>query len=98
MMRSNLFLVLALPVALNTFSSAQAGSITDLRADEQRLRQQESQLDRDRDRLIFDRRHGAPRGQIRTDEALIRQDRSQIRQLRADIKRDRHLRRQYRGY
>ncbi|MGC2694375.1 MAG: hypothetical protein WA738_01145 [Candidatus Angelobacter sp.] len=55
-------------------------------------------MDRDRDRLIFDRRHSAPHGQIRADEALIRQDRSQIRQLRADIKRDRRLRRQYRGY
>src|SRR4029077_16917258 len=99
MMRRNLYLVLAFTLAVNTFAAAQAGSVTDLRADEQRLRQEESQLDRDRDRLTFDRRHHAPRGQIRADEAQIRRDRVVIKRLRADIKRDRRIRRSYRrGY
>ena len=58
-MRRTLIAVLAIPFALSTFSAAQAGSMSDLRADEQRLRQEEIQLDRDRDRLAFDRRHHA---------------------------------------
>ena len=73
MMRRNLFLIVALPFALHTWTSAQAGSVADLRADQQRLRQQESQLDLDRNRLIFDRRHGASRTQLQSDEALVRQ-------------------------
>ena len=95
-MRRTLFMVLAVPLALNTFSSAQAGSLVDLRADEQRLRQQELQLDRDYDRLAYDRRNHARRSQIRFDEAQIRRDRAEIRRLRADIKRDRQRRRQHR--
>jgi hypothetical protein len=96
-MRKALFLVLAAPFALSTFCAAQPGSLIDIRADEQRLRQQELQLDRDRDRLAFDRRHRAPRGIIRADEAQINRDRDQIRRLRSDIKRDRQLRRRYRN-
>jgi hypothetical protein len=95
-MRRTLFLVLAVPLALNTLCAAQAGSLSDIRADEQRLRQQEIQLDRDYDRLSFDRRTRAPRSQIRLDEGLIRSDRNEIRRLRADIKRDRQRRRQHR--
>ena len=99
MMRRNLYLVLALPLAVNTFAAAQAGSVTDLRADEQRLRQEEYQLDRDRDRLYFDRRNHAPRYVIRADEDQVRRDRARIKHLRADIKRDRRIRRSYRrGY
>jgi hypothetical protein len=95
-MRKTLILVLAVPFALSTFSAAQAGSLTDLRADEQRLRQQEFQLDRDRDRLAFDRRNRASRGRVRADEEQTRRDRVEIRRLRADIKRDRRIRRSYR--
>jgi Ni/Co efflux regulator RcnB len=96
-MRRTLILVLAVPFALSAFSAAQAGSLSDLRADEQRLRQQELQLDRDRDRLTVDRRAHASRGQIQADEAQIRRDRAEIKRLRADIKRDRRIRRSYRA-
>lgn len=96
MMRTNLYLVLALPLALNTFSAAQAGSLTDLRADEQRLRQAEIQLDHDRDRLLYDRRRHAGRSAISFDQAQIREDRARIRAIKADIKRDRRIRRTYR--
>lgn len=93
MLRKSLSLILAVPLVFTTFSAAQAGSTRDLRADEQRLRQEEFQLQRDRDRLYFDRRHHAPRYVIREDEARIRGDRARIRALRADIKHDRRIRR-----
>jgi hypothetical protein len=96
-MRRVLFLVLATPLAVSTFSSAQAGSLTDLRADEQRLRRQELQLDQDRDRLMFDRRAHVSRGQIRLDQAQIKRDRLEIRRLKADIRRDRRARQSYRA-
>jgi Ni/Co efflux regulator RcnB len=96
-MRRTLLLVLAVPLVLPILSSAQAGSLNDIRADEQRLQQRELQLDRDRDRLAFDRRHHASRGQIRADEEQIRQDRWEIKRLRADIRRDKELRRRYRA-
>jgi hypothetical protein len=95
-MRRSLLLVLAVPLAFNTFCAGQAGSLVDLRADEQRLRQQELQLDRDYDRLAFDRRNHARKSQIRFDEAQIKRDRAEIRRLRADIRRDRERRRQHR--
>jgi len=95
-MRRKLFLVLIAPLVLSTYSAAQAGSLHDLRADEQRLRQEEYQLDRDRNQLLFDRRHHAPLGQIRADEARVRGDRYKIKRLRGDIRRDRRLRRRYR--
>jgi hypothetical protein len=99
MMRRNLYLVLALPLAVSSFVAAQAGSTADLRADEQRLRQEEFQLDRDRDHLLFDRRNRAPLYVIRADQDQIRRDRARIKHLRADIKRDRRIRRSYRrGY
>ncbi len=96
-MRGKLFLVLIAPLVLSTCSFAQAGSLHDLRADEQRLRQEEYQLDRDRDQLRFDRQHHAPPGQIRADEARIHSDRYEIKRLRGDIRRDRRLRRRYRA-
>lgn len=96
-MRRVLFLAFAAPLAVSTFSLAQAGSMADLRADEQRLRRQELQLDQDRDRLVFDRRAHAPRAQIRLDQMQIKRDRLEIRQLKADIRRDRRARRRYRS-
>jgi hypothetical protein len=98
MLRKSLSLILALPFAFNTISAAQAGSNADLRADEQRLRQEELQLQRDRDRLYLDRRHRAPLYVIRADENQVRADRVRIRALKADIKRDRRIRRDRRGF
>jgi hypothetical protein len=54
-MRRVLFLIFAVPLTMSTFSAAQAGSMADIRADEQRLHRQELQLDQDRDRLASDR-------------------------------------------
>lgn len=93
MMRKSLYLILAIPFAFSAFSAAQAGSASDLRADEQQLRREEFQLDRDRDRLYIDRRNHAPRYVIRADEDQIRRDRGRIRAIKADIKRDRRIRR-----
>ena len=92
-MRRSLYLLLAVPLVVSTFSAAQAGSTADLRADEQRLRREESQLQRDRDRLYVDRRNHAPHYVIRADEEAIRRDRARIHALKADIKRDRRIRR-----
>jgi TolA-binding protein len=96
-MRRVRFLAFAASLAVSTFCSAQAGSMADLRADEQRLRRQELQLDQDSDRLVSDRRSHAPRAQIRLDQMQIKRDRLEIRQLRADIRRDRRARRRYRS-
>jgi hypothetical protein len=96
-MRRSLLQGLAVTLALNPLSAAQTGSLTDLRADEHRLRNQELQLDRDGDRLTLDRRAHAPRAQIRFDQAQIRRDRLEIRQLKSDIRRDRQARRRNRG-
>jgi hypothetical protein len=87
-MRRVLFLVLATPLAVSTFSSAQAGSLTDLRADEQRLRRQELQLDQDRDRLVLTGAHMSRAGrfgltsadQARPTENQTTQSRHQKRQ------------------
>jgi parvulin-like peptidyl-prolyl isomerase len=94
-MRRVLFLVFAAPLAISTFSSAQTGSMADLRADEQRLQRQQMQLDLDRDHLVSDRRAHVPRTQIRFDQLQIKRDRLEIRQLKADIRRDRRARRRY---
>lgn len=94
-MRRLLALVLTVPLAVSTFSTAQADPMTDLRADEQRLRGQELRLDRDRDHLLFDQRAHASRAQIRLDQSQIKGDRLEIRRLKADIRRDRRARRSY---
>jgi len=82
-----------LPVSI--FSFAQTGSMTNLRADEQRLHRQELQLDQDRDRLALDRRSHASRTQIRLDQIQIKRDRLEIKQLKSDIRRDRRARKRY---
>jgi hypothetical protein len=96
-MRRVLLLAFAASLAVSVFSFAQTGSMTDLRADEQRLHRQELQLDQDRDRLVFDRRSHASRTQIRLDQMQIKRDRLEIRQLKSDIRRDRRARNRYRS-
>jgi len=96
MLRWKLSMLLSLSVVLAGLAPAQSGSMADLRADEQRLRQQQLQLDQDRERLRYDRGHRASRSVINADELRIRTDRATIRSLKADIKHDRRLRRRYR--
>jgi hypothetical protein len=96
-MRRVLSLAFAAPLAVNAFCFAQTGSMTDLRADEQRLHRQELQLEQDRDRLALDRRSHASRVQIRLDQMQIKRDRMEIKQLKSDIRRDRRARNRYRS-
>jgi len=87
----------AASIAVSAFCFAQTGSMAELRADEQRLHQQELQLDHDRDRLSLDRRNHASRAQIRVDQMQIKRDRLEIKQLKSDIRRDRRARNKYRS-
>ena len=96
-MHRMLILAFAAPLAISTFSSAQAGSMADIRADEQRLHRKELQLDQDRDRLALDRRSHASRMQIRLDQIQIKRDRLEIKRLKSDIRRDRRARNRYRS-
>jgi hypothetical protein len=82
-------------LAASAFCFAQAGSMADIRADEQRLHRQELQLDQDRDRLALDRSSHASRVQIRLDQMQIKRDRLEIKQLKSDIRRDRRARNRY---
>jgi hypothetical protein len=95
-MRHKLFLLAAI-LGLSALATAQPGSRRDLNSDRQRLRQLEFQLQQDRNRLAFDRRHHASRAQIRADEDLVYRDRADIRRLKDDMRRDRELRRRGRG-
>lgn len=96
-MRRVLFLAFAASIAASAFCFAQSGSMAVLRADEQRLRRQELQLDQDCDRLVSDRRAHASRTQIRLDQMQIKRDRLEIRHLKSDIRRDRRARNRYRS-
>jgi hypothetical protein len=95
-MRRVLFLAFAASITVSAFCFGQAGSMADLRADEQRLHRQELQLDQDRDRLVSDRRAHASRTQIRLDQMQVKRDRLEIRSLKSDIRRDRRARNRYR--
>ena len=87
----------AASIAVSAFCFAQTGSMAELRADEQRLHQQELQLDHDRDRLALDRSSHASRVHIRLDQMQIKRDRLEVKQLKSEIRRDRRARHRYRS-
>jgi len=93
-MRTGLLSLLCLCSA--SLVSAQAGSAVDLHTDQRELQRYQWQLQQDRNRLVFDRRHHASKAQIHEDQVQIRRDKNAIKTLRADIHHDRHLRRRYR--
>lgn len=95
-MRAGLLSLLGLSLCTASLACAQTGSAVDLHTDQRELQRYQWQLQQDRNRLVFDRRHHAPRVQIREDRAQIRRDKSALKSLRADIYRDSHLRRRYR--
>lgn len=95
-MRTGLLSLLGLSLCSASLASAQVGSAVDLRTDQRELQRYEWQLQQDRNRLVFDRRHHAPKVQVRQDQVQIRRDKAALKSLRADIRRDRHIRRHYR--
>lgn len=95
-MRTGLLSVLGLSLCSASLVSAQAANAVDLHTDQRELQRYQWQLQQDRNRLVFDRRHHAPKVQLREDRAQIRRDKNSIKTLRADIHHDRRLHRRYR--
>ncbi len=93
-MRNGFYLVLITGLLSVPLAFGQAGSSRDVRADEQQLQRFQWQLQQDQSRLSFDRHHHVSHGLLHEDEARVRRDKDAIRVLRADIRRDRHRRRQ----
>jgi hypothetical protein len=92
-MQKAAFLMLSGLLAFSSALPAQTVAARDINSDQRQLEQYQWRLRQDQSRLDFDRRHRAPRLQIREDRVRVQNDKSAIHLLRRDLSaRHRHRR------